>query len=117
MSQSGVQTRPSQDREMADADTETVSGRLDTFGVRQQLGLLRKSLADSTAEEEKLKSETNLRSSAIVRRCVKTIVSLALIAVIGWGPLQRLLLTTSAEATVNARVITLRAPIEGRIAE
>src|SRR4051812_43605519 len=53
MSQSGVQTRLSQDREMADADLRTATGKLDTFGVHQQLGLLRKSLTDSTAEQEK----------------------------------------------------------------
>src|SRR6266446_578362 len=117
MSQSSVQTRPSQNGEIADADSETATGKLNALGVQQQLGLLRKSLADSTVKQEKLESETRLQSSAIVRRCVKTVVSLALIAVIGWGPLQRLLLTTSAEATVNARVITLRAPIEGRIVE
>jgi len=117
MSPSAVQTRPSQNGEMADAAPGTTARRLDTLGVQQQLGLLRRSLADSTDEQEKRESQTTPQSSTIARRSVKTLVSLALIAVIGWVPLQRLLLTTSAEATVNARVITLRSPIEGRIAE
>ena len=34
---------------------------------------------------------------------------------LGWIPLQRLLATTSAEATVNARLINLRAPIDGKV--
>jgi len=53
----------------------------------------------------------NLEISTIVKSCVALAVALSL----GWVPIQRLLATTSAEATVNARVITLRAPIEGDI--
>jgi len=54
--------------------------------------------------------------SPLFSRAAKTLVALALAAVLGWIPLQRLFQTTSAEATVNARLITLRAPIDGEIA-
>ncbi len=49
-------------------------------------------------------------------RIIKTLAGLVVIAVAGWVPVQTLLLTTSTEAVINARLITLRAPIEGQIA-
>jgi multidrug resistance efflux pump len=55
------------------------------------------------------------RKSWSARRGVKSLLALALAIAIGWIPIQRLLATTSAEATVNARVINLRAPIDGRV--
>jgi multidrug resistance efflux pump len=55
------------------------------------------------------------RRGLIIRRSVKTLIALAVAAALGWTPLQRLLQNTSAEAAVNARLITLRAPIDGEI--
>ena len=49
------------------------------------------------------------------RRTVKAALALAVALALGWTPLQRLLQTTSSEAAVNARLITLRAPIDGEI--
>jgi len=49
------------------------------------------------------------------RRSIKTLIALVIAGVLGWVPLQRLIQTTSAEALVNARLITLRAPIDGEI--
>ncbi|RUP08075.1 HlyD family efflux transporter periplasmic adaptor subunit [Hyphomicrobium sp.] len=46
---------------------------------------------------------------------IKSLLAVALAVALGWLPVQRLLATTSAEAVVNARVITLRAPIEGEV--
>jgi len=51
----------------------------------------------------------------IDRRILKTIVGVILVVLAGWMPLQALLQTTSTEAVINARLITLRAPIEGQI--
>lgn len=53
----------------------------------------------------------NIRPVTIAKSLFAVAVALAL----GWLPAQRLLATTSAEAVVNARVITLRAPIEGEV--
>jgi len=53
----------------------------------------------------------DLPASTILKSCL----ALAVALVLGWVPVQRLLATTSAEATVNARLITLRAPIEGDV--
>jgi multidrug resistance efflux pump len=49
------------------------------------------------------------------RRAVKSAVALAVAAVVVWIPAQRLLQATSVEAVVNARTLTLRAPIEGTV--
>jgi multidrug resistance efflux pump len=46
---------------------------------------------------------------------IKSAIAIALALGLGWLPVQRLLATTSAEAVVNARIITIRAPIEGEV--
>ena len=51
----------------------------------------------------------------IDRRILKTLAGVLLVVLAGWMPLQALLQTTSTEAVINARLITLRAPIEGQI--
>lgn len=48
-------------------------------------------------------------------RAVKSMAGLLLLALAVWVPAQQLLQVASAEAVVNARLITLRAPIEGAI--
>ena len=47
----------------------------------------------------------------------KIAVAVAFIVVLGWRPTQRLMYSASTEAIVNARIVTLRAPIEGTIAD
>lgn len=49
------------------------------------------------------------------RRVLKTLIGLFVVAAAGWMPVRALLETTSTEAVINARLITLRAPIEGQI--
>jgi multidrug resistance efflux pump len=48
-------------------------------------------------------------------RLIKTGIGLAIILTVGYAPLQRLFQTSSVEAVVNARTITLRAPIDGEV--
>jgi multidrug resistance efflux pump len=50
------------------------------------------------------------------RRFLKTAVGLLIAVTAGWMPVRSLLETTSTEAVINARLVTLRAPIEGEIA-
>jgi multidrug resistance efflux pump len=54
-------------------------------------------------------------ASPAPRRLLKTTLGLAIVAVLGYAPVQRLMQTSSVEAVVNARVITLRSPIEGEV--
>ena len=44
-----------------------------------------------------------------------SLIGLAVVVVAGWMPVRALLETTSTEAVINARLITLRAPIEGQV--
>lgn len=48
-------------------------------------------------------------------RALKSVVGLAVIAIAGVGPVQRLFELSSIEAVVNARLVSLRAPIDGKI--
>jgi multidrug resistance efflux pump len=57
--------------------------------------------------------ETQGLVSLLVGR--KMILSMAIAAAVGFVPLQGLLQTSSAEAVINARVTTLRAPIDGEV--
>lgn len=94
--------------------------KADGLGVREQIDLLRKlapALRDELKESTGKLGGLSVLENVSVRRLIKTAVALALAVALGWIPLQRLLSTTSSEATVNARVITLRAPIEGRISD
>ncbi len=50
------------------------------------------------------------------RRLIKIALGLSLVGSLGWGPLRAMLTTTSVEALVNARVETIRSPIEGVVA-
>ena len=70
----------------------------------------------SSAPEQKpptglLKRLTALKTSTII----KSAVALAAALILGWMPVQRLLATTSTEAVINARVITVRTPIAGNV--
>ena len=48
-------------------------------------------------------------------RILKSLLGVVVVVAAGWMPVRALLETTSTEAVINARLITLRAPIEGQI--
>lgn len=49
------------------------------------------------------------------RRLLKAAAGTLIVAVFGWLPLQALLQTSSVEAVVNSRLVTLRSPIDGKV--
>lgn len=55
------------------------------------------------------------RPDSKIRTVLKSAIAIAIAIALGWLPAQRLLATTSSEAVVNARIITVRAPIEGEV--
>lgn len=55
------------------------------------------------------------RGKSPVRRVLKITAALAVLGLVGWQPVQRLLAYSSVEAVVNARLVTLRAPISGQV--
>ena len=50
-----------------------------------------------------------------LRPVLKVAIGLAFVAVFGWLPLRAIWQTSSVEAVVNARLVTLRSPIEGEV--
>src|SRR5438874_3308958 len=89
------------------------------LNVEQRLALLRRQFAPDdpvkpTAGLDRLPwSLKGLAQNPIVRRSVKSAAAIALAGLVVWLPVQRLFQTTSVEAIVNARTLTLRAPIDG----
>jgi multidrug resistance efflux pump len=115
MSRNSLDRKPRSDSEGASEAPRRTSGDAEALGVREQIDLLR---GTWQSEQDLSKPPAWVPVSAVTaRRLIKSAVALALAVALGWMPLQRLYLTTSAEATVNARVITLRSPIEGRIVD
>lgn len=53
--------------------------------------------------------------SRTLRRFVKAAAGIAIVAVFGWLPLKAFFQTSSVEAVVNSRLVTLRSPIDGKV--
>jgi multidrug resistance efflux pump len=72
--------------------------------------------ADEPLSDAASHPEMPARSSGrIVRRILKVAAGLAIVAVFGWLPLKAIWQTSSVEAVVNARIVTLRSPIDGTV--
>lgn len=86
-------------------------------GVRALQGLLHERFDPAAAHDEDQAPEAAAESAPSRRwsRIVKSAIALALLLAAGWMPAQRLFQVSSVEALVNARLVTLRAPIEGVI--
>ena len=56
------------------------------------------------------------RGRLLLRRSLKIAAGLAVIAIFGWLPLRAMWQNSSVEAVLNSRLVTLRAPIGGRVA-
>ena len=115
---------PAFDDPVADAPVgaggDAASDRLAGLDVRAQSALLQEAFqAPYTVESEtSATSPSPQRGSIFSRygsRAVKSALGLLIVAVAGVGPVQRLFEFSSIEAIVNARLISLRAPIDGRI--
>lgn len=68
-------------------------------------------IADGTANPEAPPRPTG----RTVRRILKIAAGLAIVAVFGWLPLKAVWQISSVEAVVNARIVTLRSPIDGAV--
>ncbi|MGY4475500.1 HlyD family efflux transporter periplasmic adaptor subunit [Bradyrhizobium sp. USDA 3364] len=70
---------------------------------------------DEPVSESAPHPEAPAGSGRMVRRLLKIGIGLAIVAVFGWLPLKAVLQTSSVEAVVNARIVTLRSPIDGTV--
>ena len=77
---------------------------------------LRRTLEQRLNQREDAEQAAQARPrSRTPKRIFKAIAGIAIIAVFGWLPLRALWQTSSVEAVVNSRLVTLRAPIDGQV--
>uniref|UniRef100_A0A939M715 HlyD family efflux transporter periplasmic adaptor subunit n=2 Tax=Bradyrhizobium barranii subsp. barranii TaxID=2823807 RepID=A0A939M715_9BRAD len=84
-------------------------------GLRRDLQDRLQPAHDEPVSDSAPHPETPRGSSRWVRRLLKVGIGLAIVAVFGWLPLKAVLQTSSVEAVVNARIVTLRSPIDGTV--
>jgi len=120
---SRVETRPAAARE-GEAGSRTApapSPERSGMDVRGLQSFVEGEFVETARDEENPaphSAETTAPASArspLFGRVAKTILGIAVVLVFGWEPLMTALQARSAEAVVNARLVTLRSPIEGRV--
>ena len=84
-------------------------------GLQRDLGDRLKPDVDEPANRGSPDQITPPRSYRTVRRVLKIAAGLTIVAVFGWLPLKAIWQTSSVEAVVNARLVTLRSPIDGEV--
>lgn len=109
---------PADARELANLDA---LGRIEALGKAFAPAQPLPDVPSDAAKDQMLKPSSSVLQKALASaqasrgRLLKTVAGAALVIVAGWMPVRTLLQTTSTEAIINARLITLRAPIEGQI--
>jgi multidrug resistance efflux pump len=94
-----------------DADPGPASG----LGAVNEIERFREALHDPELQRASRAAELWKRMRGPIGKAVKIIAALVVVAVLGWQPIQRLVVFSSVEAVVNAPLITLRAPIDGHV--
>jgi len=99
---------------------EPVRDRLAGLDVRAQSALLHEAFEtpDPLELDTPASTPSPQRGGFVARfgwRAIKSALGLGVIIIAGVGPVQRLLEFSSVEAVVNARLVSLRAPIDGKI--
>lgn len=100
----------------ADADIQCIDPDHGVKGLQRDLEDRLRPDVDEPVNGGSSDQEIPARSwSLTLRRVLKVAVGLAIVAVFGWLPLRALWQTSSVEAVVNARLVTLRSPIDGGV--
>jgi multidrug resistance efflux pump len=99
---------------------KTVGDRLAGLDVRAQSALLHEAFEtpDPLELDTPASTPSPQRGGFVARfgwRAIKSTLGLGVLIIAGVGPVQRLLEFSSVEAVVNARLVSLRAPIDGKI--
>ncbi len=90
------------------------SAKLDAGGLQEALVEAYKPEAPSKIPTKPSRFGAWLKRNLV--RAAKIAAAVAVVAIVGWQPLQKLATSASVEAVVNARLVTLRSPIEGTVA-
>src|SRR5262249_41487619 len=104
----------------AESVEEEAVDRPGGLDLRAQSALLREAFEEPDAQDldAPAAAPPSQRENVTARlgwRAFKSALGLGIVIIAGVGPVQRLLELSSVEAVVNARLVTLRAPIDGRI--
>ncbi len=100
----------------ADARFDETNANQNSSGARSVQTILERSFspaAEEVAVDKALSPAKRFVISVTTRRFLKIALGIGLVVAFGWAPLRAMLATTSVEAIVNARIETIRAPIEG----
>jgi multidrug resistance efflux pump len=98
------------------SENGTLDDRVGSLDARAQSALLQEAFeAPPTPGSESPTRQRTGFSSKWTWRVVKSAVGLAIVFVVGVGPMQRLFEFSSVDAVVNARLVSLRAPIDGKL--
>jgi multidrug resistance efflux pump len=100
----------------ADPRIDGTSAKQNSVGARSVQTILERSFppgAEEAAAEKAPSAAKRFVNGATTRRFLKIALGIGLVVAFGWAPLRAMLATTSVEAIVNARIETIRAPIEG----
>jgi multidrug resistance efflux pump len=99
-----------------DASVDRAKEKPHPVGARSMQLVLERSFppaSDDVAVDEAPSAKKRFASAVATRRFAKVALGVGLVVAFGWAPLRAMLSTTSVEAIVNARIETIRAPIEG----
>lgn len=101
---------------VADPRAEESQAKQHPVGARSVQTILERSFlpaAEDGAADEAPPAKKRFINAVTARRFLKIALGIGLVIAFGWAPLRAMLATTSVEAIVNARIETIRAPIEG----
>ena len=103
--------------EAANVGAERIEGNPQPVGARSVQLALERRFPPGAGEAEAVAAPPAGKKastySAAVRRSLKIAAGIALVVAFGWTPLRAMFATTSVEAIINARIETIRSPIEG----
>ena len=101
---------------VADPRVEETQAKQHPVGARSVQTILERSFlpgVEDGAADEAPSAKKRFVNAVTARRFAKIALGIGLVIAFGWAPLRAMLATTSVEAIVNARIETIRAPIEG----
>jgi multidrug resistance efflux pump len=95
-----------------DANFDRAKEKPRPVGARSVQLVLERSFPQA-AESAEAQTSGRKPFAAAARRFLKIGVGVALVITFGWAPLRAMLATTSVEAIINARIETIRSPLDG----
>lgn len=108
-------TQQSSFSSLAEDDGRTSGASIGAKPLQRDLDERLKRDFSEVENEASSTQEPPTRRFANVRRPLKVAIGLLIVAVFGWIPLLAIWQASSVEAVVNARLVTLRSPIDGQV--